>query len=124
MNKYPINGVFFMADTYDFTIDQGSDEFLSFDFDTRDLTGCTARFQARTNYDAKNPTISGDNTNLISISGSVLTVHFPAALTSAIDIDDETLELVYDMEVVWPSGLVERFSQGVITISREVTRNG
>ena len=111
-----------MADTYDFVVDQGSDKFLAFDFAPRDLTGCTARFQARVNYDSKNPTISGDETNLLELSGSTLSVHIPAALTTAIDVDDEQLELVYDMEVVWPNGVVERFTQGTITLTREVTR--
>ncbi|WP_422847222.1 hypothetical protein ACOYR4_15460 [Acidovorax sp. M14] len=112
-----------MADTNDFTIDQGSDEFLSFDFDPSDLTGCTARFQARTSYDSKSPVISGDETDMITITGSTLQVHFPADITSAIKFAGESLELVYDMEVVWPgTNYVERFAQGKITISREVTR--
>ncbi|MFN9476461.1 hypothetical protein [Acidovorax sp.] len=111
-----------MAQTYDISIDQGADFIVSFDFSPRDLTGCTARFQARQDFDSKQPVLSGTSPGMLTISGPHLQFHVPASASTAIPFKGEVLDLVYDLEVVWPNSLVERIVQGAMTINREVTR--
>ncbi len=85
------------------------------------LTGYTARMQARTSITADPPFISLTTENGgIALGGSAgtVTLTMTAAQTASII---ETVG-VYDLELVSPSGIVTRFLQGAVIISREVTR--
>jgi hypothetical protein len=85
------------------------------------LTGYTARMQARTSIEAPTPFIDLTNANGgVTLGGSAgtVTVTMTATQTAAIT---ETVG-IYDLELVSPGGIVTRFLQGTVVISREVTR--
>jgi hypothetical protein len=85
------------------------------------LTGYTARMMVRTTVSAAAPfiTLTTENGG-IALGGSAGTValSMSAAATAAIT----ELFGVYDLELVAPGGAVTRFLQGIVTLSREVTR--
>jgi len=86
-----------------------------------DVTGYTARMMARGAVSSPTPfidltTVNGGIT-LGGATGSV-TINMTAAQTSAIN---ETVGL-YDLELVSGGGQVTRFLQGIVTISKEITR--
>lgn len=110
------------------TIPQGAD--ISFSVVLKvagvpvDITGCSAVMMLRRDFD-KPPvlTLSTANSGLV-ITGNLgqIGVIFEHADTSAVRFPGEELELVYDIELTWPSTLVDRVLQGVITLTKEVTR--
>lgn len=115
-----------MADTYDISIKQGATFRLAVTYKIDgvpvDMTGFSARMQLRPAYDSKLLV-----TNLTSAVSGGLTIDdedgrvnilIPAEKTANIT----TLEGVYDLEVVNPSGEVIRLLSGKFTLSREVTR--
>ena len=85
------------------------------------LAGYTARMMVRTAIDAATPfiTLTTENGG-ITLGGSAGTVvlTMTAVQTAAIT---ETIG-VYDLELVATGGVVTRFLQGTVTISKEVTR--
>lgn len=87
-----------------------------------DLTGYTARMMVRTSVGSDDPFITLTTENggitLGGVTGSI------ALYMSATDTEMLTEILgCYDLELVAPSGGdTTRFLQGIITISREVTR--
>lgn len=85
------------------------------------LAGYTARMMVRTHIDATAPfiTLTTENGG-IALGGSAGTVvlSMTAAQTTAVT---ESIG-VYDLELVATGGAVTRFLQGIVTISREITR--
>ena len=87
-----------------------------------DLTGCTARGQIRSEIDS--PTVLVEMTTLngrITLGGATGTIRFL--------FEDELTETffwdsgVYDVEIVFPDGTVQRKLAGAVSVSPEVTRN-
>lgn len=87
-----------------------------------DLTGCTARMQARSEIES--PTVLLELTTenggiVIDGPAGKLALHISPADTAAIAWESG----VWDLEVVHPNGDVTRLAQGSISVSREVTRD-
>lgn len=85
------------------------------------LTGYTARMMARTHVDAPTPfiTLTTENGG-ITLGGAAgtITLLMTAAATAALT---DTVGF-YDLELVSGGGTVTRFLQGIVTVSREITR--
>jgi hypothetical protein len=109
--------------TYTFTL-QGAGH------TTYDLTGFDARLQVRRSYGAAgspliNCTIPNGKLVLTDAPYGVLTLNLLPTDTSSIvfnNKDDDTLEAVYDLELVSPTGKVYKPCAGTFTLNREVTR--
>ena len=93
------------------------------------LTGYDARLQVRKAYGASsteiNCTLANSKLVLTNAAGGVLTLELSPSDTSSIrfaSANDDTLECVYDLELVSPSGRVYKPARGTFTIKREVTR--
>lgn len=115
-----------MAGKYDLTINQG--ETLSQQFTWKDstgtavnLTGYSARMQARLSPDSTDPiidlTTSNGGISLGGVAGTI-TLSMTAATTSALTEG----YAVWDIELVSGSGVVTRLLQGNLIITREITR--
>ncbi|MEJ7931006.1 hypothetical protein WG922_13605 [Ramlibacter sp. AN1015] len=118
-----------MAQQESLIIDQGADYFVDFRFVNRNLGGYTARMQFRKNIDAPTPLLSAstqDGRLQLSVEGadSRIMLHLPNSLTTAIEFKGEELEMVWGIELVSPTGLVERPLYGTATLTKEVVRNG
>ena len=90
--------------------------------DVRDLTGYTARLQARTSHDASTPLVSLTSGSGITLGGAAGTIR---VTISATDTAQYTWEQgVYDLEIIPSSGEddAERVLQGYVTVNKEVTR--
>lgn len=86
-----------------------------------DLTGYTARMQAREKIDDDDPFLELTTANSrITIDGpaGLVTLIFPAATTAALT----KYSGFYDLELVNGAGKVERLIYGTFVIRREVTR--
>ena len=112
--------------TYNLVIYQGatySQTFIWKDANSTpiNLTGYTARMMVRTTIDAPTPfiTLTTENGG-ITLGGTAGTVvlNMSATATAALT---ESIGL-YDIELVSGAGVVTRFLQGIVTISKEVTR--
>jgi hypothetical protein len=110
----------------DLLIEQGanySQEFVYRDSSGNpiNLTGYTARMQIRSTYESASPMIdlTTDNYGII-LGGAAGTVALgmSAATTDALTAGRG----VYDLELISGLGFVTRMLQGVVTISRNVTR--
>lgn len=108
------------------TIEQGADYRLAL-FDVQpggaatDLTGCTARLQARRTVTTASPAVeltSSANGGL-TITGPAgrIDVHVPNSTTGSM-----SGTYVVQLEITWPNGVIERFLDGVWTVSPEVVR--
>lgn len=111
---------------HDITIQQGA----TFQWDVSledvseqviDLTGASARMQARQRMGSSSTLFSltsgaGDIT--IDADAGALSIEISAATTAGYSFDPG----VYDLEVVYSDGSVDRVAQGVVTLEREVTR--
>ena len=111
------------AGKYNILIQQGSDYIQKITVKESvsqlavDITGCTIRGQVRVNIEDTTPAASfvavlTDPTNgefQISLSNTV---------TAALDFETG----YYDVEIVYPSGVVDRLLQGKAVLSKEVTR--
>lgn len=115
------------AAQYDFTIEQGATFVRSFVWKADDgtpvnLTGYTARMQVRQGYSAQDALLEATTENgrlqIVGASGQV-TLTLTAEDTGAIDWRRGR----YDLELVAPDGTVKRLVEGVISISREITRD-
>ncbi len=110
---------------YDITLVQGSTFSQVFTWrdssgDLVNLTGYTARMQAREAVEAADTFISLTTENGgISLGGAAgtITLSITAVATAAI-----TKNGVYDIELVSGGGIVTRLLQGNIILSKEVTR--
>lgn len=86
-----------------------------------DLTGCTARMQARLKVTTADAlfSLTTENGGLVlgDVDGTVQILIEPAASSAW-----AWRKAVYDLEVIYPSGRVERFLKGSLTVDPEVTR--
>lgn len=130
------------AKTMDLLIEQGATYDLTFvwaDIETsngttsqtpKDLTGCSARMQIRAGYDkAVLLEATTDNGRIILGTGGEVRVLLPEAVTDGAPVSqgpDGKSRLrrraKYDLEVVWPSGRVDRVLEGKVTFSPNITR--
>lgn len=84
-----------------------------------DLTGATARMQIRAGLGgALLLELTTENDGLAITGPGTLTRFLSAAQTAAL----AWAEAVYDLEVEYADGTVQRYLQGAVTVSREVTR--
>lgn len=86
-----------------------------------DLTGCTARMQVRAKITDPMALVSLTTANGgITLGGAAGTIglYISDAATAAFTWKGG----VWDFELVWPNGDVDRLAQGTITVSPEVTR--
>lgn len=85
------------------------------------LTGYTARMQIRATADAATPLIELTTANgRIALGGSAGTITLTISATDTAALTAG--RAVYDLELVSSGGIVTRLVQGVVTISRNVTR--
>lgn len=83
-----------------------------------DLTGATARMQIRDQIGGQELLeLTTDNGGLAITGPGTITRTISAADTAAI----AWASAVYDLEVQYPDGTVQRYLQGTVTVSREVT---
>lgn len=87
-----------------------------------DLTGCTARCQGRASYDAADPpwwSVTTENGGIVlgGTAGSVRLI-ISAAVTTALTPG----EGVYDLELIYPSGAIQKFLRGKVTVYAEATK--
>ena len=114
-----------MAGSFDFTIEQGAtfNLVMTWKIDTVpvNLTGYTARLQARVDYadtaTVLSMTTSGGGITLGGAAGTI-TLDQTATQTTALAIGS----FVYDLELVSGANVVIRLLQGELNISAEVTR--
>jgi hypothetical protein len=106
---------------------QGSDFDVKIDYQfgepptTLDLTGYSGKLQVRRNYDS--PVLL----ELSSVAGTItfsstapnITVSFPASITESVYVYED---MIYDLEIVSPAGVITRVIEGSFSISRQVTR--
>lgn len=120
------------TNTLNITMDQGSS--LSYAFtmidasgNPFDLTGYDARLQVRRTYGATTPFINCTlaNGKVAITSLNVITLVLAPSDTSGERFDskdDDTLDCVYDLEIIGPLGKVYKPARGTLTLNREVTR--
>lgn len=93
-----------------------------------DLTGCTAKMQARQKYGTEVLLeFSSENGGLVlGTTDGLITIFASAVQTDALGATTDPLKArtraVYDLEVTFPSGDVLRVIEGVITIEPNITR--
>jgi len=114
-----------MAVTYNTTIDQGADWYITFIYENPDgtpvnVTNYSAALQIRTSPLAKTAVLTLTNASGISITGNTGTFacHATNVQTSAITNG----KYAYDLEITSPSSVVTRVVQGTIEVSPQVTR--
>lgn len=86
-----------------------------------DLTGCTARAQIRSSVASKTVLLELTTENARIVLGGpagTITLAMSATDTAGLPPGD----LVYDLELVYPSGRVRRLLYGTVCVSPEVTR--
>lgn len=86
-----------------------------------DLTGCTARTQLRSAIDSDTVLLELTTENGgMELGGTAGTVRYFMSATDTAAIDWDTA--VYDTEIVFPGGIVQRKFNGTVSVSKEVTR--
>lgn len=115
-----------LAATYNFIADQGAtfrrglikkDSYGR----TIPLTGYTVRMQIRETYESEDTLFDltvGSGNITIQASRGVITI----TITDEEMTDVYPREYVYDIELVYPTGEVERLLMGTFTVRNEVTR--
>ena len=113
------------AATYNATVDQGADWYVTFVYKDSagtaiNLTGYTAAMMVRDTFGDTATVLSLTNSSGITITAATgtLQVRATAAQTRAITAGN----YVYDLEITSAGGIVTRLVQGKIVISPEVTR--
>jgi hypothetical protein len=116
---------------YDFTVNQGEDHTIKLvrynadETEIVDVTGWTARMQARASFAAATTILDLDVAGgEIAVDGpaGTFTITIPASMTTALGPLAAPVTGVYDVELVDDDGKVERAMQGRIEIIPEVTR--
>lgn len=113
-----------MAGSYNFTIEQGAtfNLLMTWRIDNVpvNLTGYTARLQARIDVDETDTILSLTTGAGITLGGAAgtITLDQSAAQTAVLPAG----EYVYDLELQSSGGVVTRLLQGELNISAEVTR--
>jgi hypothetical protein len=112
------------ATTYNTTIDQGADWYITFVYQDSNgspinITGYTAALQLRSEPSDMNTVLSLSTGSGITITGATgtIAVHATATQTGAISAG----VYFYDLEIT-ESVVVTRLIQGQITVSAQVTR--
>lgn len=86
------------------------------------LTGAVARMQVRTTTEALTTLIELNGTNhradITNAAGGEITLKISAADTAALNFNTG----VYDLEIQYSDGTVDRILQGSVVLSKEVTR--
>lgn len=107
--------------TYTFTLTDGMGAVFN-------LTGYDARMQVRRTYGDStillNATVANAKLAINTVLGTV-TLDIAPADTNTIrfnEKDDDTLECVYDLEIVSSTGRVYKPAKGTFTLNREVSR--
>lgn len=122
-----------LENTYNFECKQGDDFTIVFtikqDATTPlDLTGYTARLNVRSSFGSATALIDATDTNGKLVfqdrANGVLYWNVANADTTAFVFsgDDETLDVVYDLEIISSTGKVMCPARGTMTVWREVTR--
>lgn len=90
-----------------------------------DLTGCTARMQIRRRPGGTVLLSLSSDGGTITLGDAAGTVEMSAAetLTTAIPFRPRQYEAVYDLEIEFPDGRVDRVIEGAVTVSPDVTRS-
>ena len=113
-----------MAGAYNFTIEQGATFNLlmtwRIDNVAVNLTGYTARLQARIDVDEPNTILSLTTGAGITLGGAAGTITLDQTATQTALLPKG--EYVYDLELQSSGGIVTRLLQGELNISAEVTR--
>jgi hypothetical protein len=112
------------AGALDFTIEQGATFNLLMTWKIDDvavnLTGYTARLQARVDVEDTETVLSLTTGSGITLGGALGTISLDRTATQTAVLP--TGEFVYDLELQSGGGVVTRLVQGQLTISAEVTR--
>ena len=120
--------------TVNITLDQGSSLELVLTVQDNseqpiDLTDLDCRFQVRRTFGATSTLINGTLANgkltKTDATNGILTLALAPADTSAIrfnEVEDDTLECVWDLELQDLDGKVYKPARGTFTLNREVTR--
>ena len=114
-----------MAVTYNTTIDQGADWYITFVYENPNgtpvnVTNYTAALQIRTSPLAKTAVLTLTNTSGITITGNTGT--FACHATAAQTTDITNGRYAYDLEITSPASIVTRLVQGTIEVTPQVTR--
>jgi len=113
-----------MAGEYNFTIEQGATFNLlmtwKIDNVAVNLTGYTARLQARIDVDEIDTILSLTTGAGITLGGAAGTISLDQTATQTALLPKG--EYVYDLELQSSGGIVTRLLQGELNISAEVTR--
>jgi len=127
------------AGIHDITIEQGASWRLVLNWKGDDgyvvpLNGWQARMQVRETYASKTPLLDLTTENgriTLDAANGVIAIEIPAAETAAVPINHtkatwvdgkQAQQLVYDLEMIAPSGQVTRLLQGAVLFTPEVTR--
>lgn len=90
-----------------------------------DLTGCSARLQARRDIADPDPVFSLDSTSggiVLGGAAGTVTLAKPSSATAALSIDLEGEMWVHDILLTFPDASVQRTYQGAIFAYPAVTR--
>lgn len=113
-----------MAGEYNFTIEQGAtfNLLMTWRIDNVpvNLTGYTARLQARIDIDETDTILSLTTGAGITLGGAAGTISLDQTATQTALLPKG--EYVYDLELQSSGGIVTRLLQGELNISAEVTR--
>jgi hypothetical protein len=113
-----------MAGAYNFTIEQGAtfNLLMTWRIDNVpvNLTGYTARLQARIDVDETDTILSLTTGAGITLGGAAGTISLDQTATQTAVLPKG--EYVYDLELQSSGGIVTRLLQGELNISAEVTR--
>lgn len=113
-----------MAGSYNFTIEQGAtfNLLMTWKIDNVpvNLTGYTARLQARIDVDETETILSLTTGAGITLGGAAGTITLDQTATQTAVLPKG--EYVYDLELQSSGGVVTRLLQGELNISAEVTR--
>jgi len=101
---------------YPITIPQGTDQTFPFTIAGYNLTGYTAKLQARTQYGASTAMVTLTNGSGITLGDGTFSLTFTNAQTSAMPLG----QWVYDLEIT-SGGIVTRLLQGSFTVTPQVT---
>jgi len=82
-----------------------------------DLTGCTVRGQVRQRFEDTDA-LASFVVNYDDLPNGKFTLTISNTVTAALKFDTG----VYDVELVYPSGVVDRILQGKVVLSQEVTK--
>ena len=117
------------AGNYNFTIEQGANFSKTLTWKTSggvsiDIGGYTIRMMARRDYKDTTPVISLSTVNPpggITIAGTGSTGQFDITMSATVTAALDFSTLQYDIEMV-KSGKVTRLLEGMITLSKEITK--